>query len=369
MKYIVTIIRIVVGIIFIISGFVKTVDPIGFSYKLEEYFGPEVFNISFLYKLALPLSIFFVIFEVMLGVLLLLGIWKKFTVYCLLLLIIFFSFLTFYSAYFNKVTDCGCFGDAVKLTPWTSFAKDIFLLILVLILVKGIKFLKPIFNYKLDLAFAFIALLIMCWVAYQGIVHLPLIDFRPYAVGSNIVEKMKTARELGLPETKFENIYTLKNDKTGEIKVMNDSVYLASNIWENANWKIQNDLTEQKIVVKGYEPPIQGFTIDCEGEDKTKEILSNDKVSILTIPFPLKLNQEDRNKLTTLVTQLEESKENYIVFAGTDEVKFSNLCLGDPTLLKTINRSNGGLIILKKGIVVAKYTINDLPEISIIKEL
>src|SRR5690606_7256909 len=120
MKYIVQICRILVGFLFILSGFVKAVDPIGFGYKLEEYFAPDVFNIPFLHDLALVQATFFSIFEIMLGVFLLLGVFRKFTRWSLLILILFFTFLTFYSAYFNKVTDCGCFGDAMKLTPWQS---------------------------------------------------------------------------------------------------------------------------------------------------------------------------------------------------------------------------------------------------------
>src|SRR5690606_22593408 len=161
MKYIVQICRFIVGIIFIISGFVKAVDPVGFGYKLEEYFAPDVFNISFLHDLALPQATFFSIFEIMLGVFLLLGIFRKFTSWALLLLIVFFTFLTFYSAYFNKVTDCGCFGDALKLTPWQSFWKDIFLLVLILIIFIGQKHIKPLINNKkINYGISFVALLI-----------------------------------------------------------------------------------------------------------------------------------------------------------------------------------------------------------------
>src|SRR5699024_8615441 len=117
MKALVTFVRIIVGALFIFSGFVKMVDPVGFSYKLQEYFGPNVFNIEFLVPYALVIGIILVIFELLLGVMLLLGYAPKFTRWALLILIIFFTFLTFYSAFFDKVKDCGCFGDAIKLTP------------------------------------------------------------------------------------------------------------------------------------------------------------------------------------------------------------------------------------------------------------
>jgi len=146
MKYIVHISRILVGVLFIISGLIKLNDPLGFSYKLQEYFSQDVLNIPFLEPYALLISVIVVVFEVILGVFLLIGYKPKFTVWSLLGMIVFFTFLTFYSAYFDKVKDCGCFGDALKLTPWESFTKDIILLFFILILYLGRKHIKPLFS-------------------------------------------------------------------------------------------------------------------------------------------------------------------------------------------------------------------------------
>ena len=146
MKYLVTFSRIVVGILFIISGFIKLNDPVGVLFKLEEYFSQGVLDLPFLMDYALVISLIVVILEVLLGVMLLIGFRVKFTVWSLLLMIVFFTFLTFYSAYFNKVTDCGCFGDAIKLTPWESFTKDIILLVLILILFFGKKIYQTNFR-------------------------------------------------------------------------------------------------------------------------------------------------------------------------------------------------------------------------------
>ena len=132
MKYLVAFSRIFVGVLFIISGFIKLNDPVGFSFKLEEYFSQGVLDLPFLMPYALAISLFVVILEVLLGVMLLIGFRAKFTLWSLLLMIVFFTFLTFYSAYFNKVTDCGCFGDAVKLTPWETFYKNVVLIVLVI---------------------------------------------------------------------------------------------------------------------------------------------------------------------------------------------------------------------------------------------
>lgn len=118
-----SLIRLVLGGLFIFSGVIKMNDPIGFSYKLEEYFGADVFNLTFLQPLALPLAVFLVTFEVVLGLLMLIGYLRAFTFWSMAGLMAFFTFLTFYSAYFNKVTDCGCFGDAIPLTPWKALRK------------------------------------------------------------------------------------------------------------------------------------------------------------------------------------------------------------------------------------------------------
>ncbi len=125
MKYLVGIARLIVGFLFVISGLIKLNDPVGFAFKLQDYFAPEVLNLEFLMPYALPLAMLLVIVEVLVGVALLIGYFKRLTLWLLLLMIVFFTFLTFYSAYFNKVTDCGCFGDAVTLTNWETFGKNV----------------------------------------------------------------------------------------------------------------------------------------------------------------------------------------------------------------------------------------------------
>src|SRR5690606_10922348 len=182
--------RVIVGILFIISGLIKLNDPVGFSFKLKDYFAPEVLDLGFLVPYALLIAIFVVIFEVLLGVALLLGYLKKITLWSLLLMIVFFTFLTFYSAYFNKVTDCGCFGDAIKLTPWESFIKDVILLVLILILFFGRKYIQPFFSKNVRSIAIFASFVFCLAVTYWVLQHLPIIDFRPYKIGANIQEGM-----------------------------------------------------------------------------------------------------------------------------------------------------------------------------------
>ena len=143
MKILVTLARWIVGLLFLFSGFIKLNDPVGFAFKLEEYFSPSVLNLDFLSPFALVIAVLLVIFEVVLGIMLLIGYLPRFTTWALLLMIVFFTFLTFYSAYYNKVTDCGCFGDAIPLTPWESFYKDVILLVLILLLFFKRKYITP----------------------------------------------------------------------------------------------------------------------------------------------------------------------------------------------------------------------------------
>ncbi|TWP26572.1 DoxX family membrane protein [Apibacter muscae] len=364
MKYITHLVRIIVGIIFIISGFVKTIDPIGFSYKLEEYFGPGVFNIPILENFALPLSILFVILEVLVGVLLLLGMWKRLTVYLLLTLIVFFTFLTFYSAYFNKVTDCGCFGDALKLTPWMSFIKDIILLVMIIFLVRQIRFIKPFLKYKTNKIIVILSLILCIVVAYQGIAHLPIIDFRPYAVGKDLKKGMQD----GSPQVES-IVYTLENLKNKEEKRMTSDEYINSNIWaDTLTWKIKN--SDIKIIKEGVLPSVHDFIIDCGGQDRTESILEENKIVVITVPYAEKMSLLEKAKLKKIISDLKVKRLKYVLMANDPQkLRIPNACISDQTTIKTINRSNPGFMVLKKGIVVAKYHGDDFPSLKKIEKL
>ncbi|UCE94766.1 MAG: DoxX family membrane protein, partial [Flavobacteriaceae bacterium] len=146
MNVLTQIIRFIVSVTFIFSGFVKLVDPLGSAYKFEEYFGADVLNLEILSPYALEFSILLILAEIMLGVMLLVGFKAKFTVWSLFGISLIFLFLTWYSAYFNKVTDCGCFGDAITLTPWETFYKNIVLIVLVIYLLIRVYDVQPLFS-------------------------------------------------------------------------------------------------------------------------------------------------------------------------------------------------------------------------------
>ncbi|WP_289041463.1 BT_3928 family protein [uncultured Zobellia sp.] len=362
MKYLVGISRVIVGILFIISGFIKLNDPVGFSFKLEEYFSPGVLDLAFFEPHALAISIFVVIFEVLLGVMLLVGFRVKFTVWSLLLMIIGFTFLTFYSAYFNKVTDCGCFGDAIKLTPWESFTKDIILLVFIIILFKGKQYITPIIGANAK-RIATLASLVLC-IGYCVYVlnHLPVIDFRPYKIGANINEGMI------VPDDAPKPIY----DYAWRFKVNGeDKIIVTQGDYPQVDGEfIDVETTE---VQKGYEPPIHDFTIEQEGVNLADTLLQEPRL-VMIIAYDLRKTNKDVYSEVKKVTDKAIKKgykvigmsasNNELTGALRKEYKLNfEFYFTDETALKTIVRSNPGALVLEKGTIKQKVHYNDLDEL------
>ncbi len=359
MKYIVNISRILVGVLFIISGFIKLNDPVGFSFKLEEYFSQGVLDLPWLMSYALAISIFMVIFEVLLGVMLLVGFRVKFTMWSLLPMIVFFTFLTFYSAYFNKVTDCGCFGDAIKLTPWESFTKDIVLLVLIIVLFVGRKYIKSIFGSNTQRIITLVVLVLCIVYGYYVLNHLPVIDFRPYKIGANIKDGMSVPENA--PKPIYE--YAWKFKTNGEEKII-----VTYGDYPSVEGEfIDVETTE---IQKGYEPPIHDFTIEQNGEDFTASLLHEPKL-IMVIAYDLR--KSDYGVFPEIKEVIDKALKNGYKVIGisasnseqTDKlIKDYKLDLEfyftDETTLKTIVRSNPGVLVLENGTIVEKVHYNDL---------
>ncbi len=364
MKAIVGICRIFVGILFIISGFIKLNDPLGFSYKLQDYFAEDVLNLVFLKPYALGLAIFIVIFEVLVGVFLLLGQYIKFTIYSLLGMIVFFTFLTFYSAYFNKVTDCGCFGDALPLTPWQSFYKDLILLFLIIILCFGQKHITPFFGKFINVIVIFISFIVSLWYANHVLMHLPGIDFRAYKIGVNITEGMSTPPNA--PKSKFNYYWTF--EENGKEKTIT-----TSGAYPKTTGKFVSYETEE--IQKGYEPPIHDFSIEKDGEDFTESFLKREKLIVIVAYKIDNANKDGLMKLKALTNKAE--KTGYTVIGLSSSLsselqKVSNtyqisfpFYSTDMTALKTIIRSNPGIIHLEKGTIQQKLHWNDAEKLEL----
>ena len=363
MKYLVGVVRIFVGILFIISGFIKLNDPVGFSFKLEEYFSQGVLDLPFLTPFALAISIFVVIVEVMVGVMLILGYKRKLTVWTLLAMIIFFTFLTFYSAYFNKVTDCGCFGDAIKLTPWESFTKDVVLLVLIIILYLGRKYITPFLKPHTVTAFLLASFLACILYVYYVLNHLPVIDFRPYEIGKNIEEGMTVPE--GAPKAIFE--YKWRFNVDGE-----DKIYVTNGDYPTVDGEFID--VETSELQAGYEPPVHDFTIEQDGEDFAGDLLYEPKL-VMVIAYDLrKANLEVFSQVKNATDKAIENGYKVIGMSAsgpdqTDALKKEyNLSFDfyftDETTLKTIVRSNPGILVLEKGTIMQKVHYNDMEDLE-----
>ena len=363
MKYLIQVIRFFVGIIFIISGVVKLIDPIGFSFKLQDYFAPDVLNLPFFVPFSYAIALFMVIFEIVLGALLLLGYQKKITLYLLLLLTIFFGFLTFYSAYYNKVTDCGCFGDAIKFTPWQSFTKDMFLLILILILLVGQKFIKPIFNNRISIIITICSVIFCTIFAYYTNNHLPLIDFRPYKIGNNIQQGMIIPDDA--PKAVFNYYWKFKVEGK-------EQIITTQGAYPDVNGEFIDVTTE--MISKGYQPPIHDFTIEKNGEDYTKEILEEPKLMMI-ISYDLDKANLEGFKPIKILTDNALQKGYKVIGMTASMLKAPEIIkeyelnfdfyFTDQTTLKTIIRSNPAIMIVEKGTIVQKANYRDANKIDL----
>ncbi len=366
MKILVTISRIFVAALFLFSGFIKLNDPLGFSYKLQEYFGEGVLNLEFLIPYALLIAIFLVIFEIVLGITLLLGYLPKFTVWSLLLMIVFFTFLTFYSAYFNKVTDCGCFGDALPLTPWESFTKDVILLILILVLFFGRKYITPIHPVAVHKWVVFGAFTACLVFAYYVLMHLPVFDFRAYKIGTNIEKGMEIPE--GAPKAEF--AYHWKFNIDGEEQIVTTTGEYP---------KIDGDFitVETEIIKEGYEPPIHDFAITKDDVDYTSEFLQKENLICIVAYNLSKSEAEGFNAVKEMTDRaLSQGYEVIGLTASTPkdisqikerfDLEF-DFYTTDETALKTILRSNPGIVRLQKGTILEKYHWNDAHKASLEK--
>ncbi|MDM9630931.1 BT_3928 family protein [Robiginitalea aurantiaca] len=365
MKYFVQFCRIAVGVLFIISGLIKLNDPLGFSFKLEEYFSPAVLDLPFLEPYALAIALFVVILEVILGVTLLLGYQIRLTLWTLLATILFFTFLTFYSAYFNKVTDCGCFGDAVKLTPWESFSKDVLLLVLILILIWGEKYINPLGSKFFRLGTTAMALLACIWFGNHVLNHLPVVDFRPYRLQASILEGMVIPEDA--PKPVYEYDWKFNIDGT-------DKVITTLGEYPDVKGEFVG-LEGTREIQSGYEPPIHDFTIEYNGQDLASSILQRRNL-LLVVAYDLDKSEKEAftaiKKHTDSALTLGYSVAGLSASSGevTGSLKEAYgldfpFYFTDMTALKTIVRSNPGLLRLKDGIIVQKLHFNDLDELNL----
>lgn len=442
-KYAMPVSRVIVGALFIVSGLIKANDALGFSYKLEEYVAPDVLNWVIFQGVELELAALVCIAEILLGVAVLAGEKFKLASWSLLLMIVFFAFLTGYTAignwFFENHTagitetaegifgfeardihyfkDCGCFGDAIQLTPMQSFLKDVVLLVFIIVLfvwkgdVSGNTdredyiyygsalgliglFSLGVLGWAFPIIFSFITFAVMIgirrmmqsdakgWVmagaatlisgffTYYTYAHLPIKDFRPYAIGKNIADGMEIPE--GKEPPQYMVIYTMESQSTGETQEVSSIDYLQKEVWKNKDLKIVNT-SDQILYKEGYVPPIHDFVLEDlnSGEDRTYEILGYERVALWVAHDISKTDVDVQKQVSALSKQMEEAGIPVFGLTGGlyDQVEdfrheYENAfpymsC--DATTLKTVIRSNPGLVLLKKGTVTGKWHHNDIP--------
>jgi len=366
MRILVGVIRIFVGIFFIISGMVKLVDPMGFSFKLQDYFAAEVLNLEFLIPFSLGLSVVILIFEVLLGVMLILGYAKKFTLFSLLIMMVFFTFLTLYSSVTGAVTDCGCFGSALAIDPFVSFLKDVVLLIMILILYFGRKHIQPFFSKMMRSILVFVCVIGCMWLAYHVLMHLPIIDFRAYHVGANIQEGMTVPDDAPPPIIEYHWEYEINGKKEVIVNTTGQDPKPEGGTRTGVETSFKRE---------PYEPPIHDFSIERDDEDHTERFLQEEHL-IVVIAYNLD-NTELAGYPSVKAKTNEALKNGYKVIglsaSSTAETEVLAKELGlnfkfyfcDMTALKTIVRSTPGILKLEKGTIVQKLHWNDIDQLEL----
>lgn len=359
--------RLFVGLLFIFSGLIKANDPTGFGYKLDEYF--LVFGLDFFSDYSTWIAVLICGVEISLGIFLLLGFYKNKVAWGLLLLTVFFLFLTFYSAFFEVVSSCGCFGDAIPLTPWESFIKDVILLIFVSIIFTYRARIKPLVsNSSASGLISALVVLISFGIGIYTVYFLPFIDFLPYKEGNNIPE-LRVMPE-GKEGDRYAYTYEIRHKQTQETKKVTDEEYMAG-IWEDDNWEIVGEPTSQ-LIQKGYQIPIPDLVIsDMEGSDVTEEIITNPYYNFVVVSTYIdKLSLTDIIALDRINTSIRDLATDYnlralLLTASPPQVVRDlhdemDLVLEtfyvDAVPLKSMVRSNPGVLLLRNGTVIKKWS-------------
>jgi uncharacterized membrane protein YphA (DoxX/SURF4 family) len=372
--YILQIIRILVGLLFIFSGLVKANDPSGLAYKMEEFF--EKWHMMGFSQYALQFSLAMIVFEIIAGVAVLLGYYFKQFAFLLLLLMVFFTFLTGYAIWWEHVNHqelkCGCFGDCIPLTAMQSFMKDIVLLVFVIILVIGRKRIWSLYSAGVNTVIMTLALVFSVFVQWYSLEHLPFVDCLPYKVGNNIWKKMQPPP--GSVPDQMDYIFTMKNLKTGAVKEMNMNDYSTSNIWQDSlNWQLQGSPKEIVIKKGNNAPEIKEFNISSyDGTDVTETLLKEPGYNFLFFVKNVdKATSKNIERLRALFAKCEKNNVGfYLLSANSKEeteqfIKKNKLNIYyysiDATVCKTAIRSNPGLMLIKAGTVLGKWSYNDYP--------
>lgn len=364
--------RILVGVIFIFSGFVKGIDPLGSMYKFIDYY--VAFGIGSLEFTALPLSFILSAIEFLIGIVLLWGIRMRFFSWVAMIFMVGFTLLTLNLAIYNPVSDCGCFGDAIILTNWQTFWKNVIILAFVVVIFIGRKQYPRLYKQPTEWGIVtvfFILFLLFSWYNYQ---HLPMMDYRPYHIGAHIPEKMEIPEDA--PTDEYETIFFYKNKNTGNVKKFTSDNYP----WKDStNWEFVK--YESKLVQKGYEPPIDQFKITTpNGKNILDSVLADPNYSFILVSHTLtETTPNSLIKADSIYNYCQTApKFSFYGLTSTPESEVNHLkqqynlnmpfYTADKVTLETIVRANPGLLLLKNGTIIGKWHYNDFPSVKEINQ-
>lgn len=371
MKIFVSFIRVVVGLLFIFSGLIKANDPLGLSYKMQEFF--EVWNVHFLNTYALSFSLIIITFEIVAGCALLLGWQKKLFLWLLLLLTIFFSFLTGYALFSGNIKTCGCFGDCIPLTAQQSFIKDIILFILISILFLCTKYITTICNPLISKTILSFSVLSTVLLQHYALKHLPIIDCLPYKKNNHLPTLMRPSVNVVADSTVISFVYT-KNGKTIE--------FTADHFPEDFNDSMYHFVKRYDIVVRkgDGEAVISDFTLNSmhDGSDTTQALLQYSGNLLILFVQQMSANDSWVKNIKVLNSLLQKCPNCMFIIATsnadqTNDIIHNQLHIPlpifkcDATVIKTIARANPTLYLLKQGLVINKWSYIDFD--AAIKEI
>jgi len=362
--------RTLVGLVFMFSGFVKGVDPLGLTYKLQEYF--IAYNMEWLHGMALVFAVILCMIEFTLGVMLVFGVKPKLTAWLSLILMGFFTVLTLISAIYSPVSDCGCFGDAIKLTNWQTFYKNVVLMVFVLFLVFTNKFAIAAFKPKGEITVTILGAGFMIFISVFSLRHLPVIDFLPWKVGNKISEQV-------VPMPEISDVFLVyKNKKTGKT-----IEYTAKTLpWQDSVLMANLEFVDQrkKIIQPYKEAPVHDFVVSDEnGNILTDKIVANPRYQFILVSYNLSDTEKDSFKeINKFVEGCDKDSISFVEFSGNnfdiidvfrhDVQAMYPFYIVDETALKTMIRANPGLLLLQNGVVLAKWHWRDIPEYAVVKE-
>lgn len=355
--------RILVGLLFIFSGFVKGIDPLGFTYRLEDYF--QVFGIPWAIPIALYLTIFLCTLEFLIGISLLFNLWIRNSAWALLGMMIFFTCLTFFDAVYNLVPDCGCFGDAIKLTNVQTFLKNIVLMIFVIPVFAGRKKFKdwaPLMAQKMFLLFFAIA---FTGLSVYGYRFLPIIDFMGWRVGNKI----------NIPAAPVKFYVTYKNKVTGEEKEYITPDYP----WNDSVWMSQWVFKKQRAADQTKSQVLALRVEDQQGSDVTASIIDNPDLQFILVAWDLdKTNIAAFRKILPFYKLATKDGFSFVcltnsLYSGINKFRMNNgtafpFYNADDIVLKMMVRSNPGLILIRNGVVLAKWPFRKFPQYETVME-